>query len=549
MMTSPPLAPPPPPPLSYPHKPHIHFAQGCLLGMKTHDISGGIIAGGEFHAWIGCFMSEPGGGWEHISSEDLVHWHIEQPFRPEQAEAFSAGAVGVDDDGEAFAVVCAVGGPGKLPSPFNIYPFTNRSNNAWAEPTPLFNVYAARQYPGDPPRPWKGVDGRWRALVSFNGCNATTPEHPPEASNCPGGGAAPMWSSPALHGPHADWRYEGVLLLTNETVLNGRDGLPLRPNVHEFVTSDFFPVAGHPSVNAVFITSLYGNSPPLDGTWNYLVAYVGHQPTPGAPLSVHRCVCLDWSAFVRTKGWHGLDAALIDGTTFGIGKSMRSGPPDTGRRVLLAWMNNGFWNGAHDPRTDNDDSLPRDALSLPRDLSFSSKGRLLQRYVPELQSLRRSHEALPPRRLVEEEMWLATRGRQLELFARFEVADAANASFGLQVLAGSYERTVLGIDLADDLAYIDRSLSSGSVPLLPEQADVRAGLLPPRGELTSAKANRTFELHAYIDGPIVTMIVSNETALSVYVYPQRNESIGVAVWASGIVAAASVDVWELASAA
>ena len=75
------------------------------------------------------------------------------------------------------------------------------------------------------------------------------------------------------------------------------------------------------------------------------------------------------------------------------------------------------------------------------------------------------------------------------------------------------------------------------------------GLLPPRRELTSAMANRTFELHAYIDGPIVTMIVSNETALSVYVYPQRNESIGVAAWASGIVAAASVDVWELASAA
>ena len=358
-----------------------------------------------------------------------------------------------------------------------------------------------------------------------------------------------MWSSPALHGPRADWRYEGVLLQTNDTVLNGRDGLPLRPNVHEFVTSDFFPVAGHPSVNAVFITSLYGNSPPLDGVWNYLVAYVGHQPKPDAPLSVQRCVCLDWSAFVRTKGWHGLDAAITDGTTFGIGKSMRSGPPNTGRRVLLAWMNNGFWDGAHDPRTDNDDSLPRDALSLPRDLSFSPEGRLLQSYVPELQTLRRSHESLPHRRLADEEVWLVTRGRQLELFARFDVAGLANASFGLHVLAGSSERTVLGIDLADDLAYIDRSLSSGPAPLLPEQADVRAGLLPPPREQTGAKPTRMFELHAFVDGPIVTMIVCNETALSVYVYPQHNESIAVAVWASGIVAAASVDVWELAPAA
>ena len=61
-------------------------------------------------------------------------------------------------------------------------------------------------------------------------------------------------------------------------------------------------------------------------------------------------------------------------------------------------------------------------------------------------------------------------------------------------------------------------------------------------------APRVFELHAYVDGPIVTMIVNNETAISAYVYPQRNESIGVAAWASDTVDAASVDAWELAAA-
>ena len=424
--------------------------------------------------------------------------------------------------------------------------FTNKTCDAWDAPVALFDVYATRYYPGDPPRPWRGADGRWRAVLSFDACNVTSPDTPP----CNGGGAALMWSSPALRGPQADWSYEATLLQSNETVLNGERGLPLRTNVHEFVTSDFFPVVGHPLVNAVFITSLYGvilnGSGTQLGSWTQLVAFVGHQPTPGAPMDVRYLVCLDWSSFVRTEGWHGVDAAIVDGTTFGIGKSMRSGPPDTGRRILLAWMNNGFWNGKHDGRTDNDDALPRDALSLPRDMSFNPAGRLLQRYVPELQVLRRAHERLAPCRLTDEEVKLATRGRQLELFARFEVAAGANASFGLRVLAGPSERTVLGIDIADDLAYIDRTLSSGPSPLLPEQADVRAGLLPPPSD---PNGTRTFELHAYVDGPIVTMIVSNETALSVYVYPQLNESVAVAIWASGTVEAAGADAWVLAPAA
>ena len=40
--------------------------------------------------------------------------------------------------------------------------------------------------------------------------------------------------------------------------------------------------------------------------------------------------CLDWGSFVRTAGWHGIDAATTDGLMYGIGKTMRSGPPDTG---------------------------------------------------------------------------------------------------------------------------------------------------------------------------------------------------------------------------
>jgi hypothetical protein len=60
------------------------------------------------------------------------------------------------------------------------------------------------------------------------------------------------------------------------------------------------------------------------GFWNYLMAYVGHQEHPGQSMRVLHRVCLDWGAFIRTTGWHGLDAATDAGTTYGIGKSMRA---------------------------------------------------------------------------------------------------------------------------------------------------------------------------------------------------------------------------------
>ena len=95
------------------------------------------------------------------------------------------------------------------------------------------------------------------ALLSFNGCNETIPTHPEWKSNCPRGGEAKMWSSPQVFGPDAKWVQTASLLVTNRTILDGTNGLPLRPSTTEMVTSDFFPLQGHPKVNAVFLTSRY----------------------------------------------------------------------------------------------------------------------------------------------------------------------------------------------------------------------------------------------------------------------------------------------------
>ena len=81
------------------------------------------------------------------------------------------------------------------------------------------------------------------------------------------------------------------------------------------------------------------------------------------------------------------------------------------------------------------------------------------------------------------------------------------------------EYTTIGVDITDDLIFIDRLNSSGPSPLVPNRGllDVRAVLVPPdRSNSTDGTRNgRMVDIHVIVDGPIVTFIVSNETALSV----------------------------------
>jgi sucrose-6-phosphate hydrolase SacC (GH32 family) len=230
---------------------------------------------------------------------------------------------------------------------------------------------------------------------------------------------------------------------------------------------------------------------------------------------------------------------------------MRSGEleADTGRRILFAWMTNGYWDGAD--AVVKAPGLPKDSLSLPRDITFAADGRLLQKFVPELHSYRisTSHETLTSTQLSARPLWLQTAGRQLEIVARFNVK--SNATFGMYVLSSKdlSEVTVLGIDLVDDVVFMDRRNSSGTKPFVASRGvlDVRAGLLPTTLQNRNGGAT-VIDMHAIVDGPIVTFIVGNETALSAFVYPQLASSVHVALWSSvdGAVRA-SADVWQLRS--
>ena len=229
-------------------------------------------------------------------------------------------------------------------------------------------------------------------------------------------------------------------------------------------------------------------------------------------------------------------------------------------------------------------------LSLPRDLSmgYSDRGGgggarrryVQQAFIPELQKLRRAHTELAahgvplPTSAAAEPTWLpaAAYGPQIEIVATFRVSASAagrlwgragrregGASaaplFGLVVLASNTsssvvasssagaaaERTVIAFDLTRKMVQLDRRWSGAGV-----DADVRAGPWP-NADGNSVATEVT--VHAFVDHAVVSLIAGNETAISAWVAPQREDSVAVGVFSElgSDEVTATVDVWQLAA--
>ena len=74
-------------------------------------------------------------------------------------------------------------------------------------------MYYYRALPYDPVRPWKDYDGKWYSAWSTDGCNSTTKKVP-----CKLGGQLELLTSPALHGPNADWKQLEPMFTTPVTM-------------------------------------------------------------------------------------------------------------------------------------------------------------------------------------------------------------------------------------------------------------------------------------------------------------------------------------------
>mmetsp|Transcript_728 Transcript_728/g.2362 ORF Transcript_728/g.2362 Transcript_728/m.2362 type:complete len:537 (+) Transcript_728:47-1657(+) len=491
-------APAPPLPPQQPwQRPRIHGTPACFNAGGPHDVAGALYLGGVWHVMAGCWSL---GGWQHMTSRDLVHW--EEVGRP---TAFGGSGELVHDAASGQVVAVA--------NDLDAWTSPDQSNlTEWKSIGSLYHSPLG----GQDPTAWYGADGKWYIATASK----------------VGHGYEDMWSSASL--APGGWRRVGQLFEDTSSAL-----VPGHPYSHEFVTPQYFgPIPGGAPDSRVFLTSTYGDiehsgGVPRTGIYNFAMFYVG-TALPNGSFAANRTLdtAVDWSCFVPSAATTGgIDLAWEHGgTQYGCCPKTAAGPG--GRRVLFGWLQHGTSDGdmpGRGPNTDN-------AFTLPRDLTVGPGGEVLQRFVPELQGLRvgpanSTTKAGLSTVAAANAVELGIAGGQLELVAGITMASgAAGCDAGLTVLAGGTQFTAVGVNLSSGLAYIDRTRSG-----LPSDADVRAGPLAA----AAASAAAEIQMHVYVDRSIVTVIVNNRTALTAWVHPDEGS---LKVGAYGTCAAGSVSV-------
>eukprot|EP01045_Picozoa_sp_COSAG04_P007123 COSAG04_NODE_364_length_15834_cov_4.430315_12_plen_737_part_00 len=536
--------------------PAFHPRPPCYSDGGPHDIAAAVFLPSTrtWHVQAGCWSSKPRGGWQHLTSTDLVHWQLGS-----LQHVGESGGMAIDDAGRAFAYTAGDGH-------FKVRTALDSTLERWGPPQSLFYAHRFKNGPGDPVL-WRGTrDNRWYAAVSeFLGTTGCSARGSPASGK---GGYEDMFSSPSLYA-NSSWREAAVPLFENsQPVLPGITP----PQQSPMITPDFFgqlPGDSQAGVEGMetkaLLTSTCGPGPVNGSLYNIATLWLGRQldgqsfvPAPGSSTAV------DWSCFTpvpsadATKGSGLLPAVEHGGTSLGCCPKTAMGPAvgaGQHRRLMFGWLQDGASSRPSGSGNEN-------TLTLPRDFSVAS-GRLRQRFVPELARLRQeaTHFALPPMPLPSGGIGAAHvmsghGGAQMELLATFRVGAQqqcaySSLKFGLLVFAdeGRSEYTAVGFDTAASQVFVDRVHSGADG----QYNDVRAGPWPEESDGALA---RELRLHMYLDRSIVELIVNNATALTVYVHPAQG-SVGVALYSEATDATsaacaaavqAQVELWDLDSA-
>ncbi len=194
-------------------------------------------------------------------------------------------------------------------------------------------------------------------------------------------------------------------------------------------------------------------------------------------------------------------------------------PASDGRRIWIGWMNN--WETCLNP------TYPwRSAMSIPRELKLrriDGKLRLCQQPVRELQQLRDKMVEVKDRKLTSESMSIDFQGQQFEIV--LEIQPESATEFGIRVLKGNEEQTVVGYSTKSGSMYVDRT-KSGNVSFHPAFAGKHAGPLEPN-------AQGNIRLQILVDASSVEVFGnSGETVITDLVFPDPSSN-GLELFSEG----------------
>jgi hypothetical protein len=206
--------------------PAVHVAPPCYHAGGPHDIAGALwdAPTKTWHLMAGCWRS---GGWQHLTSSDLVSWTVEGAPR----SFGGTGGMVHDDDGHIVAYAMSGG-------ELRFWVASNASASSWTQTNTTVKACC------NDPIVWKSA-GRWYAITAQHGSGKGGPNYGDET----------FFTSKVLVGPDADWQPLPLWFADRGSLL-----IPGHNMSHEFVSPDYFQnISGDPTnTAAVFLTSTYG---------------------------------------------------------------------------------------------------------------------------------------------------------------------------------------------------------------------------------------------------------------------------------------------------
>lgn len=173
-----------------------------------------------------------------------------------------------------------------------------------------------------------------------------------------------------------------------------------------------------------------------------------------------------------------------------------------GRRIVVGWM------GLPEIEYPTDLNGWAHCLTIPRELSIQN-GKLVQKPIPELQSLRKGEFKTADIILNEVKMYDGFSGVTYELICEFEHGNAS--VFGIEFRANKEEKTVIKYDAVQRKVILDRTLSGKKVGV--EHGTERAC------QIRAEKIN----FHLFVDSSSVEIFVNDgEEVFTSRIFPSQN---------------------------
>jgi beta-fructofuranosidase len=210
---------------------------------------------------------------------------------------------------------------------------------------------------------------------------------------------------------------------------------------------------------------------------------------------------------------------------------------ECGRRILVGWM--ATW--ASSEKSPTKDRGWVGALTVPRVVRLLEDGTLAQAPVPEVAALRGEHRGFAGLAANEGASGHLgdLSGAVMEIEAEFDLSRTDAARFGLKLRRspGGEEETIVAYDRERRCVVLDNSLSGVAVP---GATGEHAAPLP-------LEPDAKLLLHVLLDRSSVEVFANDgRVVLTARVYPTREDSLGVDLFAAGGEAAlARLDAWRL----